>query len=322
MINYDPFFSHAAATMRESAIRQMGAVLAGAKDIVSFAPGYPAEDTFPWQAFADVAGELLTGTDGSVLQYGPTRGHRPLREVITGLMADRGVRSAVAADQIIVTTGSQQGLDLVARVLLDPGDVVLLELPSYTGAITAFRNVGASLVGVRQDEDGLDLEALGSDDARARRRRPAREIPLPRAELPESDRAARQPREASRAPRVGAPARPSHRRRRSVPGFVLSGRRDARGATRARSRPTTTRGMSCTSAAFRRRWRRDSASRGSAPRPRSSPNSKWQSRPRTCAPDRSISGSCTRPAGAAYWRSSCPCCARTTSTSATSWFTR
>src|SRR5262249_28618845 len=58
--------------------------------------------------------------------------------------------------------GSQQGLDLIARVLLDPGDVVLLELPSYTGAITAFRNSGAALVGVRQDPDGLDLDALDS----------------------------------------------------------------------------------------------------------------------------------------------------------------
>jgi 2-aminoadipate transaminase len=158
MIDYDSFFSNAAATMRESAIRQMGAVLAGAADIVSFAPGYPAEDTFPWQATAEIARELLTGADGSVLQYGPTRGHRPLREVITGLMAERGVRSAV--EDVLMTTGSQQGLDLVARVLLDPGDVVLLELPSYTGAITAFRNVGASLVGVRQDEDGLDLAEL------------------------------------------------------------------------------------------------------------------------------------------------------------------
>ena len=88
-----------------------------------------------------------------------------------------------------MTTGSQQGLDLVARVLLDPGDVVLLELPSYTGAITAFRNVGASLVGVRQDEDGIDLDELDRTARRARRRGPAREVPVPRAELPESDRA-------------------------------------------------------------------------------------------------------------------------------------
>src|SRR5579862_3781715 len=166
MTDYDRFFSRAAATMRESAIRQMGAVLAGAADMVSFAPGYPAEDTFPWQAAAEIARELLGGADGSVLQYGPTRGHRGLREAIAALMGERGVRSTV--DHLLVTTGSQQGLDLVARVLLDPGDVILLELPSYTGAITAFRNAGASLVGVRQSADGIDLDDLDRTAAAVR----------------------------------------------------------------------------------------------------------------------------------------------------------
>jgi 2-aminoadipate transaminase len=158
MTSYDRFFSRAGDVMRESAIRQMGAVLAQAKDMISFAPGYPAEDVFPWQAFGDIAREVLAAGDGTVLQYGPTRGYRPLREAIVGLMEDRGVPTGL--ERVIITTGSQQGLDLVARVLLDPGDVVLLELPSYTGAITAFRNVGASLVGIRQDADGINLDEL------------------------------------------------------------------------------------------------------------------------------------------------------------------
>jgi len=159
MIDYGKFLSANAGTMRESAIRQMGSVLARATDVVSFAPGYPAEDEFPWLVCREVAAELLGGSDGSVLQYGPTRGYQPLREVLATLMSDRDVR--VPADRIMVTSGSQQGLDLVARVLLDPGDVVLVELPSYTGAITAFRNVGASLVGVRQSAQGIDLDHLG-----------------------------------------------------------------------------------------------------------------------------------------------------------------
>jgi len=158
MTQYDRFLSRSGQLMRESAIRQMGTVLAEARDMVSFAPGYPDEAVLPWQALAEIARDLLSGTDGSVLQYGPTRGFPPLREVIVGLMQERGV--STSTDQIVVTTGSQQGLDVVARVLLDPGDVVLLELPSYTGAITAFQNVGASLVGVRQDVDGLDLDEL------------------------------------------------------------------------------------------------------------------------------------------------------------------
>jgi len=144
--------------MRESAIRQMSAVVGAGRDLVSFAPGYPAEDLFPWGPFAEIAREVLSGADGGVLQYGHTRGFKPLREVIVGVMADR----AIAADPagIVVTTGSQQGLDLAARVLLDPGDVVLLELPSYTGAISAFRNVGASLVGIEQERDGINLDVL------------------------------------------------------------------------------------------------------------------------------------------------------------------
>jgi 2-aminoadipate transaminase len=158
MTDYEKFLSRAGQSMRESAIRKMGTVLAQARDVISFAPGYPAEDSFPWQAFSEIARELLSGTDGSVLQYGPTRGFRPLREAIVALMKERDIQTSV--DQLVVSTGSQQGLDLVARVLLDPGDVVLLELPSYTGAITAFRNVGASLVGVQQDDAGIDLEAL------------------------------------------------------------------------------------------------------------------------------------------------------------------
>jgi 2-aminoadipate transaminase len=144
--------------MRESAIRKMGAVLAQARDMVSFAPGYPAEDSFPWHDFSEIARDLLSGADGSVLQYGPTRGYQPLRDVIVGLMKDRGIDTEL--NRIVVTTGSQQGLDLISRIFVDPGDVVLVELPSYTGAISALRNVGASLIGVPQDADGIDLDAL------------------------------------------------------------------------------------------------------------------------------------------------------------------
>ncbi len=158
MINYDDFLSRAAEQMQESAIRRMGTVLAQSRDIISFAPGYPAPDTFPWAEFTEITRELLTGADGSVLQYGPTRGHRPLLGAIAEIMSARGV--ATALEHLLVTTGSQQGLDLVARVLLDPGDVVLVELPTYTGAITAFRNVQARMVGVRQEADGIDLAAL------------------------------------------------------------------------------------------------------------------------------------------------------------------
>jgi 2-aminoadipate transaminase len=158
MTDYDAFLSRAAERMKGSAIRRMGTVLAQATDMISFAPGYPAPQTFPWMEFAEIARELLSGSDGSVLQYGPTRGYRPLLDSIAGIMHARAVPTA--PERLLVTTGSQQGLDLVARVLLDPGDVVLVELPTYTGAITAFRNVQAEMVGVPQEADGIDLAAL------------------------------------------------------------------------------------------------------------------------------------------------------------------
>ena len=172
MINYDAFLSRAAARMQESAIRKMGTVLARGRDIVSFAPGYPAPETFAWPEFREIAQELLSGNDGGVLQYGPTRGFRPLLDAIAGIMESRGAPTDV--DRLLVTTGSQQGLDLVARVLLDPDDVVLVELPTYTGAITAFRNVQAAMVGVRQEADGIDLEDL--DDVYLRLTREGRRV--------------------------------------------------------------------------------------------------------------------------------------------------
>jgi 2-aminoadipate transaminase len=158
MKDYEAFFSQSAHSMRESAIRQMGTVLAQARNMISFAPGYPAEDQFPWQLLGDITRDLLESRDGSVLQYGPTHGYKPLRETTVDLMQKRHI--TCSSDNVLITNGSQQGLDLIARVLLDPGDVVLMELPSYTGAISAFRNVGASMVGVRQEADGIDMEHL------------------------------------------------------------------------------------------------------------------------------------------------------------------
>jgi 2-aminoadipate transaminase len=156
MINYDEFLSRAAARMQESAIRKMGGV--HGRDIISFAPGFPDPAMFAWSEFREIAADLLSGKDGSVLQYGPTRGYKPLLAALEEILAERGI--SVAMEQLLVTTGSQQGLDLVARVLTDPGDVVLVELPSYTGAISAFRNVQADMVGVAQEADGIDLDNL------------------------------------------------------------------------------------------------------------------------------------------------------------------
>jgi 2-aminoadipate transaminase len=157
-MTYEAFLSRAAAGMRQSPIRQMGILAAQRTDIISFAPGYPGPDSFAWDAYRAIADRVLAARHRDVLQYGPTRGYAPLLEALQAVSAARSID--VGTDQMMVTTGSQQGLDLVARTLLDPGDVALVELPSYTGAIWAFRNHQATLVGVRQAADGIDLVDL------------------------------------------------------------------------------------------------------------------------------------------------------------------
>jgi 2-aminoadipate transaminase len=158
MVNYTRFFSRVADRQQGSAIRKMGVMALKSADLISFAPGYPDPVSFAREEFAEIARELLGGKDPAVLQYGPTRGLPHLIEAAMAILATRGITAT--SEEVLVTTGSQQGLDLLGRILIDPGDVVLVELPAYTGAIAAFRNAGATLVGVRQDADGVDLEDL------------------------------------------------------------------------------------------------------------------------------------------------------------------
>jgi 2-aminoadipate transaminase len=163
---YEHLLSATGRQVNESAIRRMGITAARVPNLISFAPGYPDAAAFPWDELRAIAGRLLDGRDPSVLQYGPTRGEAALVEALVPVQRARGIDAAAA--NILVTTGSQQGIDLVARVFLDPGDVVLAELPTYTGAISAFRNIGARVAGVRQDAGGIDLADLDRVCARER----------------------------------------------------------------------------------------------------------------------------------------------------------
>ena len=160
------FLSPSGRELHGSAIRRMGSVADRHPDMISFAAGYPAAELFPIDELRVIVTDLL-GADGAAVQYGPTRGYPPLVEALAEEMARRAV--AVAAPELLVTTGSQQGLDLVARVLVGPGDAVLVELPTFTGAIAAFANAQARLTGVRQGRDGLDLDHLEAVTARLRR---------------------------------------------------------------------------------------------------------------------------------------------------------
>lgn len=159
-------FSRMGRQLTGSAIRNMGILAAGRHDMISLAPGYPDPALFAWDAYRDIADDLLRNGQEETLQYGPTRGYAPLIETVVPRLRARGI--ACTFSEILLTTGSQQAVDLLTRLLVDPGDVVLVELPTFTGAIAAFRGAGARLAGVRQASDGLDLDHLDQVLARER----------------------------------------------------------------------------------------------------------------------------------------------------------
>jgi 2-aminoadipate transaminase len=154
---YEHRLSEAARGMRFSAIRRMSAIIER-PGVISFAPGQPSPETFPVAAFQDMVREIIARDSAAAFQYILTRGVGALVSAVGEYARAKGM--AATAAETILTEGSQQGLDLVTRVLVDPGDVVLVELPSYIGATAAFRAAQARMVGVRLDDDGLDLDDL------------------------------------------------------------------------------------------------------------------------------------------------------------------
>ncbi len=167
--------STAAQHFQESAIRRTGILGAAVPGLISLAAGYPSPDVFPWDDLESITTDLLARRNGNTLQYGATRGYRPLIEqLLAKTLNGRGITAEF--EDVVITTGSQQGLDLVGRVLIDPGDVILVELPTYSGAIAAFHNLRGQFAGVSQDAEGIDLAALEAAIASWRertRRRPS-----------------------------------------------------------------------------------------------------------------------------------------------------
>lgn len=143
--------------MKASEIRALFAV-ANRPEVVSLAGGMPYLAGLPMDVVADVTERLLRERGTVALQYGSGQGEVTLREHITTVMAEESI--AAHPDDVVVTTGSQQALDLVTRIFVDPGDVVVAEAPSYVGALGVFRAYQADVVHVEMDDDGLVPEAL------------------------------------------------------------------------------------------------------------------------------------------------------------------
>ena len=155
--NLNERFAHRAAHMHPSEIRSLFAV-ASRPDIVSLAGGMPNLSALPMEMMADVVSKLVRENGQEALQYGSGQGHPKLREQICDVMALEG--SKAHPDDVIVTTGSQQALDLISRIFIDPGDVVLVEAPSYVGALGTFSQYEAQVVHVAMDDHGLIPSAL------------------------------------------------------------------------------------------------------------------------------------------------------------------
>lgn len=138
--------------------------MAGRADVISLAGGMPDVSSLPVPALADLFHDLIADRAAEALQYGSAQGDPRLRERICGVMAIEGIDAD--PDDVVVTVGSQQALDLVARVFLDPGDIVLTEAPTYVTALGTFASYEARVVHVATDEDGLIPAALAETLAR------------------------------------------------------------------------------------------------------------------------------------------------------------
>jgi 2-aminoadipate transaminase len=154
---YAGLFASRTRGMKSSAMRDMMAVTAR-PEVISLAGGLPDTSTFPPETFAAVASRVAAESCAKALQYGPTDGLEETKECIAEVMAAEGMRCD--PDEMIVTTGGQQVIDLVARTLVDPGDVVVAEAPTYPGAVPVFASYQADVVQIEMDADGMRVDLL------------------------------------------------------------------------------------------------------------------------------------------------------------------
>ncbi len=144
--------------MKASEIRELLALTAK-PDIISFAGGLPAPELFPVDQWKAAVNKVLDEKGRQALQYGPTEGYLPLREQIVHRMNKVGVKDA-KPDDFLILSGSQQGLDFMAKAFIDPGDQIIVESPTYLGALNAFKAYEPSFLDVELDADGMRMDIL------------------------------------------------------------------------------------------------------------------------------------------------------------------
>jgi 2-aminoadipate transaminase len=150
-------FADRLLNVETSAIRELFKLL-GKPGIISFAGGFPDSALFDVEGLKEASALALSHEPGAALQYGATEGHGPLREQVAQFMVDKGI--AASPEGLIITTGSQQALDLLAKVMINPGDKVIVEGPTFLATIQCFRLYGADLVSAPIDAQGVQVDRL------------------------------------------------------------------------------------------------------------------------------------------------------------------
>ncbi|HET9185424.1 MAG TPA: PLP-dependent aminotransferase family protein [Solirubrobacterales bacterium] len=154
---YAGLFAERTGVMRSSAMRDLMAITAR-PEVISLAGGLPDTSTFPPQSFAAQMTRIAQESAAEALQYGPTEGFEETKDCILQVMGAEGMLPDL--DDVIVTTGGQQAIDLVSKTLVDPGDVVLCEAPTYPGAVPVFCSYQAEVIQIECDGDGMRIEEL------------------------------------------------------------------------------------------------------------------------------------------------------------------
>ncbi len=157
---YTGLYSEANALLKSSAIRDLMSVV-GRHDVISFAGGLPYINGLPPEELASVLSSVVAEGFAEAFQYGETGGREQLKAALVEVMAAEGIHAN--PDHILITTGSQQALDLLGRIFIDPGDVIIMEGPTYVGALSAFRPAGPRIVTIPLDEEGIRTDALATE---------------------------------------------------------------------------------------------------------------------------------------------------------------
>ena len=159
MVTFDTLYSERAGKMRKSEIRELLKVTQD-PEIISFAGGLPNPLSFPIQDLKSIIQNVLNTHGKVALQYGTTQGVDELRTTIAERSIKEEMKGDLTLDNVMIMSGSQQGLDAVGKLFLNPGDIALVGLPSYLGGINAFRSYEANLIGIPLDKDGLQVDLL------------------------------------------------------------------------------------------------------------------------------------------------------------------